>query len=124
VSKVEFVYLDASQEQWANIHANHKEEAQQRALSLIASATTTDRGCIETPTLAVRKVRFRGEQFAAYRFIYCVLNDATPSFEEVICHRCHNRRCINPAHLDIGSRADNKRDDWDFMANGVDLDYL
>lgn len=119
-----FVYLDASLERWTNIHANHKEEARQRALSLIAAGIHTDTGCIETPTLAVRKVRFKGEQYAAYRFIYCALNDVTPSFEEVIRHRCHNRRCINPAHLDIGSRADNKRDDWDFWGNGVDIDYL
>lgn len=120
----DFVYLDTSLERWTVIHANHKEEARQRALSLIAAGTTTDTGCIVTPTQAVRKVRFKGAQYQAYRFIYCVLNDVTPSFEEVIRHRCHNRNCINPAHLDIGSRADNKRDDWDFWANGVDFDYL
>ena len=120
----DFVYLDASLERWTNIHANHKEEARQRALSLVAAGKLTDTGCIETPTLAVRKVRFKGEQYAAYRFIYCALNEVTPSFEDVIRHRCHNRRCINPAHLDIGNRADNKRDDWDFWANGVDVDYL
>lgn len=120
----DFVYLDASLERWTNIHANHKEEARQRALSLVAAGTATDTGCIETPTLAVRKVRFRGEQYAAYRFIYCALNDVTPSFEEVVRHRCHNRRCINPAHLELGSRADNKRDDWDYWANGVDFDML
>lgn len=33
----DFVYLDASLERWTNIHANHKEEARQRALSLIAA---------------------------------------------------------------------------------------
>ena len=124
VTTEDFVYLDASQERWSNIHTNHKEEARQRALSLIASGSATDTGCIETPTSAVRKVRFKGEQYAAYRFIYCTLNDVTPSFEEVIRHRCHNRRCINPAHLEMGSRADNKRDDWDFLGNGVDMDYL
>jgi hypothetical protein len=120
----DFIYLDTSLERWTDIHANHKEEARQRALSLIADGFATVTGCIETPTQAVRKVRFKGAQYQAYRFIYCTLNDVTPSFEEVIRHRCHNRRCINPAHLDIGSRADNKRDDWDYAANGVDFDYL
>jgi hypothetical protein len=120
----DFVYLDASLERWTDIHANHAEEAQQRALSLVASGMTTETGCIVTNTQAIRKVRFKGEQYAAYRFIYCTLNDVTPSFDEVIRHRCHNRRCINPAHLDIGSRADNKHDDWAYAANGVDFDYL
>lgn len=120
----DFVYLDPSLERWTDIHANYKEEALQRALSLVASGHTTETGCIETSTQAIRKVRFNGEQYAAYRFIYCVLNDVTPSFEEVVRHRCHNRRCINPAHLELGSRADNKRDDWDYWANGVDFDFL
>jgi len=121
---VEFIYLDPSQARWQSIHTKHKEEARQRALSLIAEATRTDTGCLVTNTTAIRKVRFQGAQFAAYRFIYCTLNDAAPSFEEVIRHRCHNRRCINPAHLEIGSRADNKQDDWDYQANGVDFDLL
>ena len=102
----DFIYLDDSQERWTEILANHLEEARQRALSLIAAGTVTETGCVVTGT------------------IYCVLNDVAPSFEEVIRHRCHNGHCINPEHLDIGSRADNKRDDWDFLANGVDFDYL
>jgi hypothetical protein len=118
------IYLDPSQERWQDIHANHKEEARQRAFALITAGTLLDTGCIVTDTAAVRKVRFKGNQYAAYRFIYCALNDATPSFEEVIRHRCHNRRCINPAHLEIGSRADNKHDDWDYHANGVDYALL
>ncbi|MGA0542372.1 HNH endonuclease [Neotabrizicola sp. VNH66] len=118
------IYLDPSQERWADIHANHKEEARQRAFSLLNEGIKTDTGCIRTDTKAIRKVRFRSHQYAAYRFIYCVLNDETPSFEEVIRHRCHNRLCINPAHLEIGSRADNRRDDWDYEANGVDFDLL
>jgi hypothetical protein len=119
-----FIYRDPSQERWTNIHANHYEEALQRALSLLAEGILTDTGCIVSDTSAIRKVRFRGAQYAAYRFIYCVLNGETPSFEDVIRHRCHNRRCFNPDHLTIGSREDNKRDDWDYWANGVDFDLL
>lgn len=120
----DFIYLDDSQERWTEILANHLEEARQRALSLIAAGTVTETGCVVTGTISRRKVRFNGHQYAAYRFIYCALNEVAPSFEEVIRHRCHNGHCINPEHLDIGSRADNKRDDWDFLANGVDFDYL
>ena len=46
------------------------------------------------------------------------------AFEDVVRHRCHNGLCINPDHLEAGSRADNKRDDWEFAAYGVDFAML
>ena len=46
------------------------------------------------------------------------------SRDRVVRHRCHNRLCVNPRHLEIGSQADNKRDDWEHWAYGVDWDYL
>ena len=75
-------------------------------------------------TASPRKVRFQGHQLPAYRFVYCVLNRAVIGANEVIRHRCHNRTCVNPEHLLPGSRADNKRDDWDYWANGVDYGLL
>ncbi|SDJ39010.1 HNH endonuclease [Lutimaribacter saemankumensis] len=120
-----FPFLEDDSEVWfRDVIENHLEEARQRALSLTEDAREDDRGCLVTDTEKPRKVRFRGRQVDAYRFIYCVLNQAIASRDHVIRHRCHNRLCINPDHLEIGSQADNKRDDWANWAYGVDPDLL
>ena len=117
--------LQDDSELWlGEIFDNHYEEARSRADSLLAEGTITNTGCIVTNTAKPRKVRFHGRQVAAYRFVYCVLNRLVASYDDVIRHRCHNRLCINPEHLTIGNRADNKHDDWEFQANGVDFDLL
>jgi hypothetical protein len=99
---------------------DHYEEALARANSLLAEATYEDSGCITTPTTEPRKVRLRGRQLSAYRLVYCVANREVLSWQDVVRHRCGNRRCINPEHLTRGDRRDNKHDDWDHAANGVD----
>lgn len=84
----------------------------------------TGLGCIETPTLGARKLRFKGRQVAAYRFVFCILNEVLAGYDDVVRHRCNNRRCINPEHLEIGSRGENLQDERDFSANGVDFGLL
>lgn len=121
---MEFEYSDASQQWFEAIMTTHQEEARSRAASLIAEGTKTDSGCIETPTLDARKVRFHGRQVAAYRFVFCILNEVLAGYDDVVRHRCNNRRCINPEHLEIGSRGENLQDERDFSANGVDFDLL
>ena len=106
------------------ILSNHREEALQKVSSLLLEATETPEGCRVTRGPSRRKVRFRGHQTRAYRFIYAVVNREVLSFDDVVRHRCHNGLCINPEHLEIGSRADNKHDDWEAAAYGVDFETL
>jgi HNH endonuclease len=124
VSSNDFEYADETQQWFSVVFANHLEEARSRALSLVAEGTVNETGCIETPTLDPRKVRFLGRQLPAYRFIYCVLNEVAAGYDDVVRHRCNNRRCINPEHLEIGSRGENLQDERDFSANGVDFNLL
>lgn len=119
-----FEYADESQQWFATVLAHHQEEARNRASSLVAQGIVSETGCIETPTLDARKVRFMGRQLPAYRFIFCILNRVAAGYDDVVRHRCNNRRCINPEHLELGSRGDNLQDEREFAANGVDFSLL
>jgi hypothetical protein len=124
VSSDDFEYADETQQWFSVVFANNMEEARSRAFSLVAKGIATETGCIETPTRDPRKVRFMGRQLPAYRFIFCVLNEVAAGYDDVVRHRCNNRRCINPEHLEIGSRGENLQDERDFAANGVDFSLL
>jgi len=118
-------YFEDDSEAWfREVFENHLEEARQRVSSLLGEAEEDENGCLVTDTVKPRKLRFHGRQIDAYRFIYCIRNGEIASRDHFIRHRCHNRRCINPRHLQIGSAADNKHDDWEHWAYGTDFDYL
>ena len=124
MSSNDFEYADETQQWFSVVFANHLEGARSRAFSLVAEGSVVETGCIETPTLDARKVRFMGRQLPAYRFIFCVLNEVRAGYDDVVRHRCNNRRCINPEHLEIGSRGENLQDEREFSANGVDFSLL
>ena len=114
----EFKYADTSQQSFEAVLKDKEEGARSRAFSMIAEGTTTETGCIEKPTLGPREVLFAGRQMQAYRFIHCVLNWVVARYDDVVRHRCNISLCINPDHLEMGSRGDNLQDDHELAANG------
>lgn len=47
----------------------------------------------------------------AHRFSFFTFDGFLADGQEV-CHRCNNRKCVNPLHLYAGSRSDNMKQAW------------
>ena len=109
---------------YEDIFDHHHDEALGVVREQLRKTVEDENGCFVTPTAKPRKLRYRGHQDRAYRFVYCVLNRLPANRDQVVRHRCHNRRCINPQHLTIGDRRDNLEDELDRRANGVDWAML
>lgn len=70
----------------------------------IAKATLKGYGIISTGGRS-------GKKLLSNRAAWLLANGDLPE-DKVVRHKCHNRSCCNPAHLELGSAADNVADMW------------
>jgi len=113
-----------SRDSYTNLFENHATEALAKVRDLLVAAKITDplppsmsasrtlEGCWELKTHNNPKtVGICNITDYAYRFIPMVLNAELMGEREVVRHLCHNRACVCPDHLAIGSYQQNTQDE-------------
>jgi hypothetical protein len=76
------------------------------------NSTVDSNGCwnwSKSTWLGYGKTVCNGRSMQAHRFAWSVLVGPIPKDMQVN-HKCHNRKCVNPEHLYIGTQQDNMRD--------------
>lgn len=81
-----------------------------------ADIIITESGCHEwqksCSSAGYAQKTINGKYWSLHRYVY-QLKDPTLCATDVVRHLCHNRKCINPSHLEKGSHADNWNDSKD-----------
>lgn len=94
----------------------------EHAVALWMSRSTRDGDCLNGPGNTYGRVHFEGIYMQAHRAVYLVHNGPIPQ-GLVVRHTCDNPRCVEPAHLLVGTYRDNNMDKFERGRQPVGADH-
>lgn len=107
----------ADQIWWKGTFESNAEELAQRIQRYLLEANMTGEGCLElgAPSASVttptpQRIHWRGHRQKVYQLVAWGLLGEAPTKRRVVRHLCNNRLCIHPEHLEVGTQAQNLRD--------------
>lgn len=65
----------------------------------------------------------KGVKWLAYRLVYTLVYGPIPE-GQVVRHKCDNKLCCNPKHLELGTQSDNENDKYDRDRFGFPLEVI
>jgi hypothetical protein len=123
----------ASRDHYANLFENHADDLLASVERLLRDAKVREprpvsmsnsralEGCWELKTHDDPKtITINGFPDYAYRFVPIVLSADLMGEREVVRHLCHNRACVCPDHLVIGTYQQNTQDEHERIYAGRD----
>ena len=92
----------------------HTSDPNTRIQKILSNIVITETGCFEYQgglcSTGYGLVRYLGKGKLVHRLSYEYTNSVQIPIGLLVCHRCDNPKCINPAHLFLGTDQDNMTD--------------
>ena len=96
---------------WEQTLTIHREELLGKLREILSVTTETQDSCLEVATKTPKRVTWKGRHLYAYQPLCVTFQGVLSRQDEVVRHRCHNRRRVNPEHLQLGNQQDNIHDE-------------
>jgi hypothetical protein len=93
---------------WPQTFLHYRQGLAAKVHATILTAQQTEDGCLELgKDNEPKRIAWRGHRQKVYQLIAWAVAGDIPRHGLVVRHKCDNRLCINPDHLEVGTQSAN-----------------